>query len=215
MQINPTILTDDQNDYLRQLSRDSSFAKEIDIDVIDWDRTERKTLSAGEALDNSVVCALNFDLMMDFPLAALKPILADKRVRRVIINIASKEELLPLLLKIKNAGKLRGISFSDPRDYGKLKKYFRVVDSIHIFTIQPGAQGNAFRPEMLEYAKTIKEDGFTGVIGIDGGVNIDTLSTICEYPIDIAVVGSAISKAAAPDKVYAELVRKVEQLLGK
>jgi ribulose-phosphate 3-epimerase len=215
MQINPTILTNDAQSYIEQLSRDAKFAREIDIDVIDWQKTSSKTLSAQQSLDNSVDVVLNFDLMMDYPSEAIDLIVLDSRVKRIIINILSKEDIFPLLAKIKANNKLCGISFSEPEEYELIKEYFSEVDSVHFFTIQPGAQGNPFREEMLDFAHRLKEDGFAGDIGIDGGVNIDTLPTICKYPVDIAVVGSAVAKSQNPELTYLELVDLAQTLLPK
>ena len=93
-----------------------------------------------------------------------------------------------------------------------MKKDFQKVDSIHIFAIQPGAQGNKFRPEMLEYSKKLREDGFEGEIGLDGGVNKQTLPKILNYPFDIVVVGSAIAKSENPRSTYLELIEMEKQL---
>ena len=205
MQINPTILTNDAQSYIEQLTRDAKFAQEIDIDVIDWQKTTGKTLSAQQSLSNSVDVVLNFDLMMDYPSAAIDLIVLDKRVKRIIINILSHEDIGQLFSKIKSANKLCGISFCEAEEYDLIKDYFAEVDSVHFFTIQPGAQGNPFRPDMLEFSHSLKEDGFNGEIGVDGGVNLDTLPLICKYPVNIAVVGSAIAKSQNPDLIYQEL----------
>lgn len=215
MQINPTILTNDATSYIEQLARDAKFAKEIDIDVIDWQKTPGKTLTAEQSLDNSVEVVLNFDLMMDHPGQAVDLIILDPRVKRVIINILSQDDLTPLFSKIKENNKLCGISFCEHNEYDLIKDYFSKVDSVHLFTIQPGAQGNPFRSEMLEYANRLKEDGFTGDIGIDGGVNMETLPLICKYPVDIAVVGSAIVRSQNPELTYRELLDMAQTLLMK
>lgn len=215
MQINPTILTDNPDSYLEQLTRDAKFAQEIDIDIIDWQKTTGKTLSAQQSLDNSVDVVLNFDLMMDYPSEAVDLVVFDTRVKRVIINILSKEDMIPLFSKIKRSNKLCGISFSESEEYESIKDYFTEVDSVHFFTIQPGAQGNSFRPEMLEFTHRIREDGFTGDIGIDGGVNLATLPLICTYPVDIAVVGSAIAKSQNPGSTYQQLQDMIKAVQDK
>lgn len=215
MQINPTILSNDAQSYIEQLTRDAKFAQEIDIDVIDWQKTTGKTLSAQQSLSNSVEVVLNFDLMMDYPSTAIDLIVNDERVKRIIVNILSQEDIHPLFPKIKAYKKLCGISFSEPEEYELIEPYLQEVDSVHFFTIQPGAQGNPFREEMLEFANRLKEDGFTGEIGIDGGVNFDTLPLIRKYPVDIAVVGSAIAKSQNPESTYLELVKLSETLPPK
>lgn len=210
MYLNPTILTDNKQSYIEQVSSCAEFAQEVDIDLIDWKYSRGKTLTAQEMLQVETHILLNFDLMMDFPLSSVEVLLQDKRVRKIIINIRSKENLLPIFGKIKNTGREVAISFSTDEEYEKIKNYFSIVDGVCIFAIEPGAQGNIFRPEMLEYSNRLKRDNFQGWIGLDGGVNIDTIPVITEYPFDRIVSGSAISRAKNPQEAYQSMTNLLE-----
>lgn len=210
MYLNPTILTDDEQSYIEQFRNCAEFAQEIDIDIIDWEYSRGKTLTAQEILQVETHIFLNFDLMMDFPLPSVEILLQDKRVGKIIINIRSKEDLLPIFEKIKNSGREVAISFSTDEEYEKIKKYFSVVDGVCIFAIEPGAQGNKFRPEMLEYSNRLKRDSFRGWIGLDGGVNMDTIPVITKYPFDRIVSGSAISRAENPQEAYRSMMNLLE-----
>jgi len=212
MKINPTILTNDKDDYAMQVLRDAGFAKELDIDVIDWSLTPGTTISAEESLSVPVNVIYNFDLMMDYPSKAVKVLVEDVRVRKIIINMHSLDNIDDLLEIISQKGIETAVSFHEPVQYDLIKKYFNKVDSIHIFAIQPGAQGNNFRPEMLEYSKKLRSDGFEGEIGLDGGVNKQTLPQILNFPFDVVVVGSAIAKSENPKSTYLELIDLKNQL---
>lgn len=212
MKINPTILTNDKEDYAMQVIRDAGFAKELDIDVIDWSLTPGKTISAEESLSVPVDVSYNFDLMMDHPSKAIEILVEDIRVRKIIINLHSLDNVDDLLEFIEEKGIETAVSFHEPNQYNLVKKYFYKVDSVHIFAIQPGAQGNEFRPEMLEYAKRLRQDGFEGEIGLDGGVNKRTLPQILNFPFDVVVVGSAIAKSENPKSTYLELIDMERQL---
>lgn len=206
MRLNPTILTDDRQSYIGQVSRCAKFANEIDIDLIDWEHSPGKTLTVSESLDVDVQIPLNFDLMMDYPAAAVEVLLKDQRVPKIIVNIRSKEELPPIFDRIKSAGRQIAVSFSMAEEYEQIRQYFDIVDAIHIFAIEPGAQGNPFRPEMLNYADKLRQDGFKGTVGLDGGVNKETLPLILKHPFDIVVSGSAIAKSLDPEATYYELL---------
>jgi pentose-5-phosphate-3-epimerase len=212
MKINPTILTKDKDDYIMQTIRDAGFAKELDIDVIDWSLTQGKTITAEESLDVPVDVIFNFDLMMDYPTKAVKVLIEDVRVRKIIINLHSLDNIDDLLELIRQKGIKTAVSFHDSDQYDDVKNYFKIVDSIHIFAIQPGAQGNEFRPEMLEYSKKLREDGFEGEIGLDGGVNKQTLPQILNFPFDVVVVGSAIAKSENSKATYLDLIEMEKQL---
>lgn len=212
MKINPTILTDDKDDYAMQIVRDAGFSKELDIDVIDWSLSQGKTITAEQSLNVPVDVIFNFDLMMDHPSRAVKVLVNDVRVRKIIINVHSLDNVDELIEMIGQRSIETAVSFHNPGQYEIVKKYFNKVDAIHIFSIQPGAQGNSFRPEMLEFSKKLRADGFEGEIGLDGGVNKQTLSQIINFPFDIVVVGSAIAKSENPKSTYLELIEMEKQL---
>jgi len=212
MQLNPTILTDDKQSYIEQVTRDAKFAMELDIDVIDWEYSPGKTLTALESLAVEVQIPLNFDLMLDYPAGSVEVLLQDRRVTKVIVNIRSKEDLVPLFTTIKATGRQAAVSFSMDEEYEKVREMFEMVDAIHVFAIEPGAQGNEFRPEMLEYADRLKADGFKGIIGLDGGVNSKTIPLILQHSFDVAVVGSAIAKSTDPEKTYKELAKMISRM---
>lgn len=211
MKLNPTILTDDKESYLKQVHACAGFANEIDIDLIDWEHSPGKTLSAQESLDVDVQISLNFDLMMDYPSDFVELLIRDERVPKIIINIRSKEKLAPIFDKIKSSGRQVAVSFSMASEYEQVKQYFPQVDQVCIFTIEPGAQGNSFRPEMLDFADKLRQDGFEGLIGLDGGVNQETLPLILDHPFDIVVSGSAIAKSENPEKEYLEMIDIINQ----
>lgn len=211
MLINPTILTNSKSEYIKQFGDLVKFAKAIDIDVIDWSYTTGKTLTTRELLDIEISIPLNFDLMLDYPTNSVDLLVLDERVKKIILNIRTKEDIFSLIERIKEKDKKVAVSFSDKDDYEKVKKYFPLIDSINIYAVEPGAQGNPFRPDMLVYANKLKEDGFKGEIGLDGGVNKNTLPLILKYPFDIVVSGSAIVKSSDPKQSYYELLNIIKE----
>lgn len=211
MLLNPAILTNDKKEYEYLCFLLSKFVNALDIDVIDWSYTVGKTLTTKDLLDIDVLIPLNFDLMLDDPSEAVELLIHDSRVEKIILNIRSKKDILPLITKIRNNKKRVAVSFSDEKDYKKILKYFSLVDSINIYAVEPGAQGNPFRPDMLVYANKLKEDGFKGEIGLDGGVNKNTLPLILKYPFDIVVSGSAIVKGSDPKQSYYELLNIIKE----
>lgn len=211
MKLNPTILTNDKQSYIEQVTRAAKFADEIDIDVIDWEHSPGKTLTAGQSLEVDVQIPLNFDLMLDYPSESVNVLIKDHRVPKIIINIRSKENLVPIFEEIKTSGKQVAVSFSMAEEYEQIKQYFSLVDEICIFAIKPGAQGNPFRPEILNFADRLRQDGFDGIIGLDGGVNQENLPLILEHPFDIVVSGSAIAKSQNPEATYFELLGIIKQ----
>ena len=75
-------------------------------------------------------------------------------------------------------------------------------------SVFPGRGGQDFIPKTLSKMENIvkmKEDRNI-IIGVDGGVNIDTISQIYKTGIDVAIVGSGLFKADNLNQRYDELL---------
>lgn len=214
MQIHPAILVDNQDDYLTQMKAAEGFTTEVDVDIIDWSRSANKTIGVNTAIDIDTSLAVNFDLMMDHPAEVLDEILDYDKTKRVIINVASHDNLSDLVHRIKDAGNLPAISINELSDLEKIESLLNLLDMVQIFTIVPGKQGNPFMVDHLEAVHKLEELKFMGLVGVDGGVNKGTLMEVCRFPVDIASVGSAISKAGDPEQAYFELVGIAHSLLN-
>jgi len=208
MQINPAILVTNISDLLIQATSLMDVVSEIDIDIINWSRTNTKTIDVHTALNNKIPLKMNFDLMMDRPKESIKELIYDKRVKTIIINSECKDNIEELIDLIHYYKKRAGMSINPNNDLDVVEPYIKVLDLIEIYTIEPGAQGNSFLPERLDLAPNLKMMGFEGLIETDGGTNLDTIGVFKQYPIDILSVGSYLSKAKDPTKAYL-LLKKV------
>jgi ribulose-phosphate 3-epimerase len=215
MRIHPAPLVETKAELQRQLDAAKAYTDKIDIDLVDWSRTSGKTVSAAEALDcDTGSLELFFDLMLDYPGRVLSDIASDTRVAMVTINLALKEDIYDLIKQVTSAGKFAGISVNPEQNLADFEDLLELVEHVQIMTVEPGAQGNKFLSQRLSLANELKSAGFNGTIGIDGGVNPETLPVIMEYPLDILSVGSALSKAKDPAAVYKqmlELINSYEQ----
>src|SRR3989344_8766908 len=209
MKINPAILVDDVVEYQRQLEVVASYTDEVDIDIIDWQRTPAKTISIEQALAVNTPLILNFDLMMDDPEAAIHKVAQDPRVKTVIINMACIKEKKEMAALIRNYKKVAGLSVNPDNDLEDFQGLLVDFDLVQIFTIEPGAQGNQMLPERLELITEIKKLGYTGLIETDGGFKDYNAQIFLKYPFDIISVGSALSQAQKPQQIYADLTAKL------
>jgi pentose-5-phosphate-3-epimerase len=210
MRINPAILVTKQSDLLLQASNLVDFVTELDIDIIDWTRTDTRTLTAHEALQNKIPLKLIFDLMMDHPKETVRELIYDNRVKTIILNTLCKDNIEELIDLIHFYKKNAGMSINPDDELDKVMPYLHDLDLIEIFTIEPGAQGMPFLPARLDLAPNLKLLGFKGQIEIDGGVNLDTIDTVRQYPIDILSVGSYLSRSKNPGKAYLLLKKAAE-----
>jgi ribulose-phosphate 3-epimerase len=207
-QINPAPLVTTLEELQKQITGLDSVANEFDIDLIDWERSDLKTVKAVDAVKVKTTAKLNFDIQMDKPEETLDIILNSGRANRVLVNLECDTDIIPLLKKIRENSVEAGISIDPENKIANVIKYFPYCDLIQIMTISPGLQGNPFLPDRLALSIELRELGFDGSIEIDGGVNLNTLDTIKQYPINVLSIGSALSKAEKPIEAYLEIQKK-------
>lgn len=186
----------------RQIKLIETYTNQVDIDIVDWGSTSKKTIDVHQALSLRTDLNLNFDLMMLSPNHAIKALIHDQRVQYIILNTRCKQDLNQQIKLILDSGKKVGLSINPLDDVADYIYLFPKLYLIQIYTVEPGSQGMPFLSARLEEVNRIKQLGFKGKIAIDGGVNLKTLPIISKYPIDIASVGSALSKAENPARIY-------------
>jgi ribulose-phosphate 3-epimerase len=83
------------------------------------------------------------------------------------------------------------------------------VQFVQIMTVEPGGQGHDFLSNQLTKISEVHSVNASQAIGIDGGVNRDTINEIRRYQPEYLFVGSALTKSDDPRHVYTELQRLV------
>jgi len=205
--VNPALLEDNFAEAERQIRGLEGVVSEYDIDIIDWSRGEKKTLPAVEVLKIATKTPFNFDLQMDDPRSTVTTLINSGKARQIIINLATNYPVADLLDQIRKHNILTGVSLNPENTIDDLVPYLPYCDFVQIMTIMPGVQGNPFIPSRLSFAMEARDLGYEGLIGIDGGIRLENITLIRQYPIDVLSVGSTLSKAENPALTYLELVK--------
>ena len=106
---------------------------------------------------------------------------------------------------IHSKGLKAGISINPGTDVKVLEPYLKDVDMVLIMSVWPGRGGQSYidsSTDKLKYLKEYKEkNNLHYLINVDGGINMNTYELVKPYA-DLAVVGSAITKAANYVETY-------------
>ena len=62
-------------------------------------------------------------------------------------------------------------------------------------TVEIGSQGGKFQEEVMEKIDELRSLGYSGVVSVDGGVNLNTAKFIKNHNINRVSVGSYFSKS--------------------
>ena len=128
----------------------------------------------------------------------------------IIIHYEASKDIKADLKSIRDYGKLSGIAINPDTDYNKIIEYFDYLDYILIMSVFPGFGGQSFIDSTLNTMKSLSEltNKMNILIGVDGGVNLNTIDKVYSTGIDIAIVGSALYGAENIEQRYYNLLNE-------
>ncbi|MAN35744.1 MAG: ribulose-phosphate 3-epimerase [Candidatus Marinimicrobia bacterium] len=126
----------------------------------------------------------------------------------LIFHYEASTDIKRDLKYIQERGVKAGIAINPDSDYKQLLKYTDNLDYILIMSVFPGFGGQSFIESTLDSMKFLKENtkGTDILIGVDGGVNINTIDRVYDTGIDVTIVGSGLYGAKNINKRYNELI---------
>jgi ribulose-phosphate 3-epimerase len=109
-----------------------------------------------------------------------------------IFHVENKEntDLFKLISQVKADGYRVGLAINPSTIVSELDPYLKLIDTVLIMSVNPGFSGQKFISGVLskiEYIKSIQNDM---KIGLDGGVNDQTVNSVNLKNIDFLVSGS-------------------------
>ena len=210
--ISPSLLSAD----FSNLNNDIKIVENLGVDRLHLDVMDGHfvpNLTFGPFIINqirkSTSCHLETHLMIENPDKYIKDY-ADAGSDTIIIHYEASTDILRDLDSIKSLGKLSGIAINPDTDFNKIIKYFDYLDYILVMSVFPGFGGQSFIKNTLLTMKSLamltKDRDI--LIGVDGGVNLDTIDEIYKTGIDITIIGSALYGAKNIEKRYFDLINE-------
>ena len=152
-------------------------------------------------------CHLETHLMIENPYKSLGQYI-NAGSNTIIVHIEACNEPLREIEYIKNNNVLAGIAINPDTDEYLLEPLLDYLDYILIMSVFPGKGGQKFISETINKMKNVvlMREGRDILIGVDGGVNIKTISDVYSTDIDIVIVGSGLFNANNISRRYQELM---------
>ena len=138
---------------------------------------------------------LDVHLMMDHP-ETLADAFLDAGASCLTIHAESDADVPALLQHIRERGCMAGLALkpqTQPEEVGTLTGR---TDLMLVMTVEPGFGGQRLDEHEIEKIRRLKEAGYTGLIEADGGIREDNLRVLAESGLDVAVMGTALFRAA-------------------
>lgn len=199
MELSVSILNSESKKEMVKILNNTDISY-IHIDVMDGKFVSQKTLPYQELIDISKETNKKLDvhLMMEDPEEYIDNIKEIKNIDTITIHLEINKGIKQILTKIKKLGIKRGLSIKPNTKIESLIPFLEDIDLILIMTVEPGLGGQTFLEESTTRIKQIKDlvKDKNILLEVDGGINNNTIDKVKE--VDIAVVGSYITKSDDP-----------------
>jgi ribulose-phosphate 3-epimerase len=150
-------------------------------------------------------------LMITEPDKFIKPF-RDAGTDGIYVHQESQVSFLSLLQSIRELGVQSGAVINPETEFSTIKPYLRYLNRILVMTVHPGFGGQQFIFEQLDkirhIRRAINQSDYEVYIEVDGGINLETVTSVVEAGADILAIGSAIYRDQNPGSILRE-IRKV------
>jgi ribulose-phosphate 3-epimerase len=169
----------------------------IHLDVMDGHFVE--SLSIGPVVVEAVrpVASVPYHahLMVSQPLRHARAF-ADAGSDLIVAHVEADDDPAEVIAAIHGFGRGAGLALNPETPAEAVLPYLDSIDLLLVMTVHPGRGGQAFMPEVLpkmsELRDEIERRGLSLPIGVDGGVNLDTLGPAHAAGGELMVVGWAL-----------------------
>jgi ribulose-phosphate 3-epimerase len=202
----PALLSNDKGKMQKMVDTCSSFAKLVQIDIMDGRFVPSQSITAKELVQLNVNVSNELHLMVEDPFAWLEPA-SQLGSKRIIFHLETKINQQKLISEIKKRDIEAGVSLNPKTNIEELEPIIKDIDLVLFMAVNPGFYGAPFIPEVLDKIKKFKKIWPNKKTAIDGGVKADNFSAIKSLDLDYICIGSAILKSDDPKQAFLKFSR--------
>lgn len=134
-------------------------------------------------------------LMVSQPLRQARAF-ADAGSDLIVAHVEADDDPAAVIAEIHACGRLAGLALNPETPIEAVLPFLGSIDLLLVMSVHPGRGGQAFLPEVLPRMAWLRDEierrGLSLPIGVDGGVNLDTIASAQEAGGEVLVAGSAI-----------------------
>lgn len=211
IEIIPSVLVQTEEEFKKNIDALGQSVSMIQLDIADGIFVQSKTWADPQVVKECAQTEIELHLMVQNPLEELLRWSEISLIKRVHFHFeAVAEDMDNTIAAIREAGYEVGVALKPETSIDVLEPYINDIDAVLFLSVEPGAQGRPFQPEVLEKIKAFRTRGWHHFVEIDGGVNETTLPKIIASGVDAICPGSAIfANGNAKDNV-----KKMESLIN-
>ncbi len=170
---------------------DESKADLIHVDLLDGIYAGKNNLDIDELVKelSNTKKKLDIHLMVKEPLEIIKKLI-NLNIWAITFHLDATSKPIEIIEYVKNHNIKVGIAINPDEDIRIINSYLDLINYVLIMSVFPGRGGQEFIPKVLDkipylYNKKV-------LIGIDGGINAESIKYLKDYQIDNIISGSFI-----------------------
>jgi len=130
----------------------------------------------------------------------------------VSVHVEADAHLHRTLCSIRDAGGKAGIAINPATPLVDLEEALPFADFILLMSVNPGFGGQSFIETSIDKLRRLRTmiegRGLETKIEIDGGIDLENISTVVESGAEIVVAGSAVFGKGEPENAVKQLIEK-------
>jgi ribulose-phosphate 3-epimerase len=184
----------------------------IHLDVMDGHFVESLTIGPAvvQAVRPLASVPYHTHLMVSQPLRQARAF-ADAGSDLVVAHVEADDDPAEVIAAIHGYGRAAGLALNPETPAEAVRPYLDAIDLLLVMTVHPGRGGQAFIGEVLpkigELQAEIERRGLSLPIGVDGGVNLDTIGAAYAAGREVMVAGWALYREAGDLSPTVEALR--------
>ena len=197
-QISASVLNADFADLGAEVRRaDDGGVDSIHLDVMDGHFVPNITIGpvVVEAIRDTTALPFHSHLMISEPLRYVEAF-AHAGSDLVVFHVETPDPPAAVIEAIHRTGRAAGLALNPETAAGAVLPFLDIIDLLLVMTVHPGFGGQVFMPEVLPKLRSLRAEadrrGLDLPIGVDGGVNLETIGPAHAAGGDVIVVGSAL-----------------------
>ena len=169
----------------------------LHFDVMDGHFVEAITVGPAmvEAVRPMASLPFHAHLMVSRPLSQVRAF-AEAGSDLVVAHVEAEDDPGAVIDAIRGFGRLAGLALNPETPAEAVLPYLGSIDLLLVMTVHPGRGGQAFLPGVLPKMAWLRDEierrGLSVPIGVDGGVNVDTIGAAYGAGGEVLVTGSAL-----------------------
>jgi ribulose-phosphate 3-epimerase len=169
----------------------------IHVDIMDGHFVPNLTMGpvVVEAIRRATRLPLDVHLMVTDPDRFLQPF-ADAGASRLAVHVEVVPHLHRTIQAIRKLGLKAGVAINPATPVGALEDIAPDLDDVLVMSVNPGFSGQTFIPRSESKVRDVRallaRTGSRAGIGVDGGIDTDTIGRVASAGATMVVVGSAL-----------------------